>query len=121
MAIAGTNTIAAGTNTISVSLSASQNNYAPTNWGAWINRLQITPTAAINLTGLLSTGFADGSMVLLENRDSTLTYNLTLVYASSSSSGANQFLLPGGVNYALIPYQKVLLTYDATSHTWGII
>ncbi len=106
---------------VSAALSANQNDYAPTGWGPSVNKLKLNPSAGVQITGLSATGFADGARVLLENRDTTITNNITLLHASSSSASANQFLLPGGASYSLVPFQKALLVYDLATTSWGIL
>jgi hypothetical protein len=108
--------------TVSASIAASQNNYAPAGWGPGIDRLRITPTAAsVSLSGLLATGVADGAQVLLRNTDTSNTYSLTLLHESGSSSAANQFQLPGAASFVLPPFASCMLVYDLASTAWTVL
>jgi len=127
LAVAFANAIAAGTpyvigalpvssnfaSTILVTLSASQNDWSPTNFGPGIDRIRVNvSTSGLSVTGLNAAGFADGAPVILRNTNANNT--LALPHLSASSQPANQFALPGGATYNLGPLAQVTLVRDTT-------
>jgi hypothetical protein len=97
------------------SITASQNNYAPTNL-ATSSLLRLTSSAAWNITGL--TGGASGRFLTLHNIGS---FNLTLTNEDAGSTAANRFSLRGSANHILTPNKVVTLQYDATSSRWRAV
>lgn len=100
---------------VAVSLGSNQNDYSPTGLGA-CQRLRITPTASIKLTGLAA-GF-DGQTIVLHN-DST-DFLLWIENENTASSADNRFSLPQGFPYFLMPGDRVVLEYDGTDARWEL-
>ena len=103
-------------------LSGSTDNYAPTNIGTNTTIHQDVSSAA-TLTGLLSSvtnGSTSGRLLFLEDIATTAGDTLTLVNESASSTAANRFRLPGGLNYTLQPGDGITLRYDATVSRWRL-
>lgn len=94
---------------VTASPGASQDNYAPTGYVAGTtNRLLLAANAGgTTLTGLLAA--TDGWSVYVRNTSATDT--ITFAHLSGSSSAANQFSCPQGVNAALQPLTGSLLIY----------
>lgn len=97
------------------SLSSNQNNWSPGNLSS-SNQVRLTLTGNITLTGLDSTGIANGQEVELINTSSI--YAASVTHQSSSSSVANRFTLSDGLDIIIRPYGSVLFRYDTTSATW---
>jgi hypothetical protein len=127
LAVAFANAIAAGTpyaigplplinnfsSTLPATLATSTNNLAVAGWGPGIDRLRLAAASGgSTLTGLVSTGFADGAPVVLRNTSSTDI--ITLDHLNGGSAAANQFSLPGAAAFVLPPLTGCLLVYDAS-------
>lgn len=116
---AGTNiennsgTVSALTKTISpTSLSAFQNNYAPTGWGTDVSVMRLTASNFIFLTGL-SAG-ATNQLVELRNVG---TVSIGLMTNSTDSTAANRFDF-GDEDFIIFPGYSVRIVYDGTSSRW---
>jgi hypothetical protein len=95
-------------------ITASQNNYNPTNLGV-STVLRLSTDATRSLTGLAGSAIP-WRILLLENVGA---HDLVLVAESSSSASANRFALDQDLT--LGPNQSVLLQYDGTSSRWRAV
>lgn len=68
-----------------------------------------------NLTGIVAQ--TAGTVLTLRNVSAV---NIVLVY-DATSTAANRFLLPSGVNYTLVPQAAVELWYDTASTHWCVL
>ena len=73
----------------------------------------ISSDAARDITGILATSVADGTLLFVQNVGS---FAITLKAESASSSAANRFALTGDIS--LSPDSGVILQYNATSSRW---
>lgn len=73
----------------------------------------ISSDAARDITGILATSVADGTLLFVQNVGS---FAITLKDESASSSAANRFALTGDI--ALNPDAGVILQYNATASRW---
>lgn len=73
----------------------------------------INSNAARDITGILATSVADGTLLFIQNVGS---FTITLKDESASSTAANRFALTGDI--ALMPDAGVILQYNATSSRW---
>lgn len=96
---------------ISITLASNTNDWAPSGFSI-ANRIRVTCSSAINVTGLA--GGADGRRVIIENVGST--NNCTLTAQDASSSAANRFGLAGP--FILRPASSIELVYDTTTSRW---
>lgn len=98
-------------------LSADQNNWAPTSWSERYNIIRAESTgAARTITGL--TGGVDGRVVTIENVGASL--DLSLSYESGSSTAANRMIWGSGLTLTLRPNQSATFIYDGTSSRWRL-
>lgn len=84
--------------------------------GSTTGGFRFNPSGAFNLTGI--NGGSDGRVLFLQNESAANT--LTLVH-DATSTAANRFLCPGGVNFALGPTEGVFAIYDSTNTRWRIM
>ena len=73
----------------------------------------ISSDAARDITGILATSVADGTLLFIQNVGS---FTITLKDESVSSSAANRFALTGDI--ALNPDAGVILQYNSTASRW---
>lgn len=103
-------------NSVSAAISSSQNNYSPAGYVAGTtNRLLLTPSAAVNLSGLVASP-TDGYAVVIYNVSAT--NSITFLNQSGLSSAANQFLCPGVGSAVLGPQAAALLIYVVSLSAW---
>lgn len=102
---------------LTISLAAgTYNNYAPTGIDTSVV-IDINPTGAVTLNGLRAIdGVRNKRIVMLRN--SSTTYSITLVHASTSSLAPYRFLLPSSTNVVVGPGQNIWLYYDPSSQRW---
>lgn len=100
---------------ITVTLAASQNNYAPTGWST-ASVVRLDPSGSYSITGFDATAGVKRKLVV--NVDAVLS--VTFPSASGSSSAANRFITDDGASYVLLPGTSVWLYYDATSTAWRL-
>lgn len=102
---------------VSAAPATSQNNYSPTGYVAGTtNRLLLTPSAAVTITGLVASGVPDNWTVLIFNASTTQT--VTFANLSGSSTTANQFACPQGVAASLGPQTGVNIHYVSSLDYW---
>lgn len=77
----------------------------------------LTSDAAREITGILATSVADGTLLFIQNAGS---YTLTLKDESASSTAANRFAFPTG-DFALAADAGCILQYNATSARWRLL
>lgn len=70
----------------------------------------------VTLTGMAN-GLGDGNVVVFVNVDAS--FNLVVAHESASSTAANRFALPGGVDRTLAPGESVMLVYLASR--WRVL
>lgn len=100
--------------TLSASVTADQNNYAPsgsTTASVW----NLTPTADRIITGLAAG--ATGRILLISNASDT--FQLTLADGSGSSSAANQFRCPFATDSIIDPGGSAILFYNGAK--WCVL
>jgi hypothetical protein len=100
------------------SISANQNNWAPT---GIVPECIIQPnlnSANRTITGIDSTGFADGDMLYLQCGGAN---SMLLSHLSGSSSAANQIRCPGAATYTITDRAGVTLWYNASDALWNIL
>lgn len=101
-------------------LAANTNNLNP--GSGWPNadvsaRLIITPSASINITGLVAGN--DGEAVMLWNNATIVSgFTIILVTASGLSTAGNLFLTSDPTGAGVPPQSGVLLVYDSTIADW---
>lgn len=110
--------VAALTETISVSLSSNQNDYNPSGFAVTApttSRVRINCTSVSTLTGLVAG--ADGQIVTLQNVGSNA---ITLSDEDAASSAANRFSIDtiGTTGIVLLTDHCAVLQYDGTSSRW---
>lgn len=105
-----------GWGVLTASPSSDQNDYNPTGL-ATANRLRLTPSASIKLTGLA--GGYDGREIVISN--SSTDYLVWLENQNTASAAANRFDLPQGFPFWLMPGDRVTLAYSATSSRWQFV
>ena len=76
----------------------------------------ISANAARDITGILATDVADGTLLFIQN---TGSYAITLKDESASSSAANRFALTGDFNLAADA--GCILQYNATASRWRLL
>ena len=89
---------------------ADQHNYS---LDSTISTLRLSGTAERSITGI--TGGATGRILLVRN---TGTFDLIFVHESASSTAANRFSTPGGLNVTLGPGATLMFQYDGTLSRW---
>lgn len=94
---------------------ASANNYSPTGYSGGVTNRLLVNAAPTTLTGLVAA--TDGWVLYLRNTSTTNA--LTLAHMSGSSSAANQFSCPQGVNAILAPLTGVQLIYVTNVWTFS--
>lgn len=102
------------TSTVTATLAASQNNYAPTGYTAGTtNRLLLAAASGgSTITGLLAA--TDGWALLIRN--TSTTDNITFPHLSGSSTATNQFSCQNGSSATLEPLASTLAVY--VSNVW---
>jgi len=104
---------AAGIATPAAMVAGTVNNYAPGLAG--VKYLRLAAPGTVNLTGLDSTGIANGTMILVGNVG---TATINLMSESATSSAANRFGISTYGNYALVPNKYIVLMYDTAGTRW---
>jgi hypothetical protein len=94
---------------------ASANNYSPTGYSGGVTNRLLVNAAPTTLTGLVAA--TDGWALYLRNTSTTNV--LTLAHLSGSSSAANQFSCPQGVNATLAPLTGAQLIYVTNVWTFS--
>lgn len=107
--------VISGSTTITANLTASVNDYAPTDWSS-AGIVRLTASAPWTITGFDAS--AGTQRKLLVNADST--DNITIADSSGSSASANRVISPTQRDYVLRPDCCVWIYYDATSTRWRI-
>jgi len=101
---------------ISPTITASQNDYAPTGWNK-SEMLRLTSSGgAFNITGL----DAAASSNTVKRLCNIGANNITLVHASGSSTASNRFLLIGAANRVLLQDETVTVWYDPVIGNWRL-
>ena len=95
-------------------LAANTNDWAPTSL-AFCSSIRIDLSAAWSLTGIVAQ--PDGTEILLHNKSA---FALTLIH-DATSTAANRFYCPGGVNFTLRNLGSVLVRYDSTISRWLVV
>jgi hypothetical protein len=99
------------------SISGTVNDWAPSGLAADVVILADLNSANRTITGI--SALADGAMLYLMAQSSTNT--ITLSHLSGSSSAANQFRLPAGVDYTIGNKAGATIVYDATDQKWRVV
>ena len=115
------------TGDISPLLTASQNDYSPTDLAtASVIRITSDEGGAWNITGLA--GGADGRIVVIINAGASVTGDFSLEHESTSSTAGNRLLLfqdhyaaDTGNKITMDANASVTLMYDATVSRWRLI
>ncbi|MDO8632106.1 MAG: hypothetical protein Q7R41_16605 [Phycisphaerales bacterium] len=97
------------------SFSTQQDNYNPTDL-ATASTIRFNPGADSDVTGLAG-GTSGRDMVLI---NTNATYRVTLRNQNTSSSAANRFLLPNGLDVALLPNYVCVINYDSLTGRWRL-
>lgn len=91
------------------------NDYAPTGYVPGVtNKLCLTPSAALTLTGIVAPT-TDGFPLYLLNLSATFSISFS---HETGSVVTNQFMCPSGVSLVLTPLTGAILVYDFTSGFW---
>jgi hypothetical protein len=102
---------------VSATLAATQNNYSPTGFSALISRALFTAASGgSTITGLNSTGFADGQLLVIRNPSAT--DSITFTNLDSNSTAANQFRLQNSGSVLLPPYGGAFAMYETGIAKW---
>lgn len=104
-------------NSQSTTLAATTNNFALSS--ATVNKLIVTLTGSQSLTGIVSTGVADGAMLWVINADTVDT--LTVSHDNASSTAANRIQVPGLIDCRLDPGGTILLAYSTAASRWQCV
>lgn len=104
-----------GSPVLTVTPSANQNDYAPTDL-ALRDVLRVNASASLKFTGLSAT--YDGHQLVIVN--ASTDYLLWLESENTASSAANRFLLPKGLPAFLMPGDSITVWYDGTSARWRV-
>lgn len=94
-------------------LAANTNNWNPTGLST-ASTVRLSTDAARNLTGIA--GGSTGRLLVLQNVG---TFPLILAH-DTTSTAANRFYCPNGVDVTLPRYGEVELNYDSTSSRWRV-
>lgn len=105
------------TNVVTTTSTGSQNNFAPGLVSGAVNYIRCNNASELDLTGLSSTGLADGTIAIFESINSIVTF----AHQSGSSSAGNKFqnMVTSGVTPINLGYAVFRL--DATSAYWRLI
>jgi hypothetical protein len=95
-------------------ITANVNDYNPVGL-SYVSRLDLTSDANRNITGLVSSGIADGRMILITNVN-TANDNIVLVDNSASSTDVNRFYF--STNITLARYESVVIYYNTAYNRW---
>jgi hypothetical protein len=96
---------------IDETLSADQNNWAPTGL-ATCSLILITPSGASRtITGISATGLTEGQRFSIYNDGGSGSYNIVLAHASASSSSGNRFGCPDATNLTIPDHGGVEVVY----------
>ncbi len=79
---------------------------------------RISSTVNTDITGIVSTGVADGRLLIIVNVGSN---TITLKHEDAASANANRFDLPGGSDVILGSRGTATLIYDAADARWNLI
>lgn len=102
-------------------LSATHNNYNPTNWSVNVSRLLLTPPgggSTINglFTGSSASTWFDGCLILIRNQSTA--DNITFTHLNGGSNAWNQFSLAGAASLVLGPLASRQFSYDGVDGKW---
>lgn len=102
------------TGTISpTQLVANTDNWNPTGLST-ANVIRIDVSGAINLTGIVAQ--ASGTMIVLYNRTASV---ISLIH-DATSTAANRFYCPGGIDFPLSARGSCWIRYDGTDSRWAV-
>jgi hypothetical protein len=79
---------------------------------------RISSSVNTDITGINSTGAADGRLVIVVNVG---TNTITLKHQDGSSAAANRFDLPGGGDVILGPRGTATIIYDGAASRWNLV
>lgn len=109
-----------GKQVAAVVLTTGNNNNVTTGTGAITGFLRVTANASgSTMTGIDSTGAADGDVVYLRNDAAAGV--LTLTNADAGSLTANQFQIPGATSAVVNPGKAVMVEWDLTAGKWMLV
>lgn len=97
-------------NTSATSISSNQNNYTLPNYSTW----NVNATTDVEFTGFTA---VSGKRVEIVNRG---TGTITLKNLDGSSSASNQLSLPGSIDYAISPGNRLSIKYSDYDSKWII-
>ncbi len=96
------------------SISAGQNNWAPTGW-ATCGAIYVNGNSASRIiTGLSATGWVEGQVIYVFAYNLGAGNTLTLSDRSASSTTGNKFFCPAGANFVLQNHGGVAVMYSPT-------
>jgi microcystin-dependent protein len=98
-------------------LAADQNDYAPSGAATATVIMQDVDTTPRTITGLAGGG-AGRFMIIRNTTSGSSSGTIILAHESTSSSAANRFTCPSGVDFDIGPGRSAFLRYDATSSRW---
>lgn len=100
-------------------VAGNNNNVAGPNGGITAFLRVVANASGSTMTGLDSTGAADGDVVYIRNESATGT--VTLTNADSNSLAANRFVMPGGTSATIAPGKTVAVEWDLTNGAWMLV
>lgn len=101
---------------VAASMSATNNNWAPSVGDVY----RMTSSVAADVSGMSSSGVADGTIRRLTNANASGGANMTLSHESSSSTAANRFSMVGSGSRVLVPGASVSIEWDNTLQRWRV-
>lgn len=107
---------------VSSALASTQNDF---NAGSWNNASQVgvwrvtPPGGGATVTGLSASATFDNQTILLIN--DSATDSVTFPHDNAGSAAANRFYGAAAGDEVLLPLQRRLLQYDATTARWGLL
>lgn len=103
-------------NPVSVALTSSPNDYAGPSGGNLSSLWRLTPDAARSITGIVAR--SAGTMLIIENCETTAGRNITLTNEDALSTAANRIVCPSATALVVPPGGAALLVYDSTTARW---
>jgi hypothetical protein len=104
--------VGSGTEATPSSLSSDQNDWSISSGAGTI---RVTASANVAVTGL-----ANGAAARVVRIFNASTYDIVLAHESTSSTAANRFNIPLGIDVTLRPGDTYTLTYDSVSSRWRV-
>jgi hypothetical protein len=77
----------------------------------------LTPAAALNITGIVAPAAGTEKVIVLRNKGAV---TITLKHADAGSAAANRLTCPGAADASLLRGGEVALVYNDATNTWDV-